>query len=181
MIGRVVRTIREKKGWTLSELARRAEISKGMLSQVERGKTNPSVDSLRAIASALEVPTFSLFLQEDATSESLVRKDEHLTLAVPGSSALRQVLTPNLQGNTTVLLCTIPPGARSSPSPVHHEGEEWLYVLKGSVLVHLQGDVRDLDTGDFLYFNSRLPHYFENEGETEAEFICSISPSSLHV
>ena len=181
MIGKTVRAIRKRKGWTLSELARRANISKGMLSQVERGKTNASVDSLRAIASALEVPTFSLFLQEDDDSEVLTKKEERMTLAVPGSDAVREILTPNLQGAMSVLLCTVPPEAQSSSSPVSHEGEEWLYVLEGTIVVHLQGETRVLETGDFLYFNSRLPHFFENEGDTEARFICAISPSSFHV
>jgi transcriptional regulator with XRE-family HTH domain len=179
MIGSRIRAFRLDKGLTLSELARRAGVSKSLVSQIENSKANPTVETLRAIAAALEVPVFALFLEEDSSHSAVVRKNERITLTVPDSQAVRELLTPDLQRAMVLLISRIPPGATSSPSAVSHKGEECVFILRGNLVVHLQDETHLLKAGDFLYFDSRLPHFFANRESTEVEFICAISPASL--
>lgn len=177
MIGKKTKQLRLKRGLSLSELARRAELSKSLISQIERGDANPTIETVRAIALALEVPVFTLFLDEDSSSSALVRKHERMTLRVPDSQAVRELLTPNGNGAMAVIVSRIPPRARSSPSFVSHDGEEWAFVLRGSLVAHLQDETYLLEAGDFFRFDPRLPHFFANDGDVEVEFVCTIAPA----
>jgi transcriptional regulator with XRE-family HTH domain len=180
MIGARIRQFRLKKRLSLSELARRADVSKSMISQIEHHSANPSIETVRALASALEVPIFALFLEKGGSHSALVRKSERITVTVPGSESVRELLTPNLQQDMVLILSRIPPGATSSPSPVSHQKEECIFVLRGKLGAHLQDETYFLEAGDTLYFDARLPHFFTNPGNTEeVEFICAISPGSL--
>ncbi len=181
MIGSRIRELRHKKGLSVTELARRAGVSKSMISQVEREDANPSVETVRSIAAALEVPVFALFLEEDQSHGALVRKSERITLTIPGSEIVRELLTPDLQRAMALILGRIPPGAVSSPSPVTHRGEECVFVLQGTMVVRLQDEQYVLEAGDTFYFDARLPHLFMNPGETEVEFLSAITPPTLGV
>ncbi len=179
MIGEKVRDLRRKKGLSLTEFARRAGMSKSMISQIEGGNANPSVDTVRAMAAALEVPVFTLFLQDDEDRGTLVRKDERMTLSVPGTRAMRELLTPDLHRAMVLLICRLPPGESSSPSFTTHKGEECVFVLQGEVRVHLQDGECDLHTGDSFYFDAQQPHVFSNPGSSEAEFLSVITPPTI--
>ncbi len=179
MIGSRIRELRHKKGLSVTELARRAGISKSMISQVEREDANPSVETVRAIAAALEVPVFALFLEEGQSPGALVRKSERITLTIPGSEIVRELLTPDLQRAMALILGRIPPGAVSSPAPTTHRGEECILVLQGTVVVHLQDEQYVLEAGDTFYFDARVPHLFTNPGDTEAELLSAIAPPTI--
>ena len=175
MIAERIRQLRRKRELTVTELARRANVSKSMISQVENGSATPSVETMRSIAAVLEVPLFTLFLNQADSHGALVRKDERITLMIPGSAATRELLTPDLQRAMALVIGRIPPGASSSPSPTTHRGEECVFVLQGNVTVYLQGETYILNAGDAFYFDARLPHFFTNPGDTEAEFLSAIT------
>jgi transcriptional regulator with XRE-family HTH domain len=179
-IGEEIRQLRLKKGLSLSEFARRTGMSKSMVSQVERGTTNPSVESVRTIAATLEVPVFSLFLQGNDSQDLLVRQDRRITLTVPDSKIVRQLITPDLHRAMVLLVACIPPHESSSPTFTTHLGEECIYVLRGTVTVHLQAETYDLNQGDSFYFPALQPHYFSNPTDTESEFLSSIVPPTLN-
>lgn len=179
-IGEQIRQLRLQKGLTLSEFARRTGMSKSMVSQVERGTTNPSVETIRVIAATLEVPVFSLFLQGNDSQSLLVRKDERVSLTVPDSKIVRQLLTPDLHRSMVLLVACVPPHESSSPSFTTHIGEECIYVLRGTVTIHLQNETYELHQGDAFYFPARQPHYFSNPSDMESEFLSAIVPPTLN-
>lgn len=182
MIGFQVRQLRRKRSLTATELADRAGVSKSMISQVEHGNANPSIETVRSIAAALEVPVFTLFLDPDGEAEghgTLVRKDERITLLVPGSDAVRELLTPDLDRAMALGIGRIPPGASSSPVPTTHRGEECVFVLTGTIVIDLQDESYTLNAGDALYFDARLPHVCRNVGDTEAQFLSAIAPPAI--
>jgi quercetin dioxygenase-like cupin family protein len=154
-------------------------VSKSLISQVERGKANPSVETARAIAAVLEVPLFSLFLEEDDCGSALVRRGERIRLTVPGSETVRELLTPDLERDMVLVLSRIRPGGKSSSSPASHKGEECVFVLRGILEVTLQDEDYVLEAGDTLYFDARVPHLFSNPSNTEVEFVCAMSVGSL--
>lgn len=180
MIGQQIKKFRLNNGLRISDLARRADVSKSLISQIERGNANPSIETIRAIASALEVPLFALFLEEDGAQSSLVKKDERLTLMLPGSDAVRELLTPNLDREMVLVLSRLAPGGKTSPVPVSHKGEECTFVLRGKLEQHLGDEVHALDTGDAFYFDARIPHFLINPSDTEeAEFLAVMTPGTL--
>ena len=93
MIGSKIRRYRLKKGLTLQELARKTTTTAGYLSQLERGLTEPSLATLRKIASALEVPIFTL-LSEESPDASLVSASHRHQISFSDSSVVYEVLTP---------------------------------------------------------------------------------------
>ena len=179
MIGERIKKLRVEQNQSASELARTAGVSKSLISQIEHGRTNPSVETVRAIASALEVPLFTLFLEDDGPHRGVVRKDERIKISLPGSDAVREVLTPSLANEMVLALSRLGPGGTSSQIPTSHKGEECIFVLKGSVTVHIVDESYVLESGDTFCFDGRLPHRFCNETEKETEILCVLSEGVL--
>jgi transcriptional regulator with XRE-family HTH domain len=180
MLGKRIKDIRKEKGLSLSELAHRAGVSKSLISQIERGITNPSVETIQAIAAVLDEPTFTFFLEDHESLTAIVRKNERLTYKVPGSEVERELLTYNLQRALGLFLFRIPPGAKSSPSLGSHPGgEECVFVLRGELTIHLQDRSYTLEAGDTIYYDSRLPHNYANHGDTEVEIIIAATPAYM--
>lgn len=150
-----------------------------MVSQVEHGLTNPSVEKIRAIAAALQVPVFTLFLDEKDSQGMLVRKDKRMCLTVPDSKIVRELLTPNLNRGIALVIARVPPNERSSPTFATHHGEECIFVLRGRIIVHLQDEMHTLESGDAIYFDGRQPHFCSNPDCTEAEFLSAMVPSAM--
>ena len=179
MIGERIRELRSNKNLSLSEFARRTGMSKSMVSQVEHGNTNPSVETIRGIAAALEVPVFTLCLDGTDSQEMLVRKDQRISLSIPDSNITRELVSPDMHRAMAVLIARIPPSGASSPTFTTHIGEECIFVLHGQVTIHLPEETYTLAPGDAFYLLSRQPHYFSNECDGEAEFLSVIVPPTL--
>lgn len=179
MLGERIRSFRLESALSVSELARRAGVSKSLVSQIEHNKTNPSVETVQALAAALEVPLFSLFLEEDGPQSEVVRKNERIRLTVPGSHSVRELLTPGVDRDMVLVFSRIGPGATSSRYPLHHKGEECVHVLCGRLTISVSDETYVLEPGDTFYFDARLPHLFSNECEVEAEFIAAMSSGGL--
>ncbi len=179
MIGEQIRHLRLKKGLNLTQFARRAGMSKSMISQIELGKTNPSVETVRQLAAVLQVPVFTLFLEGHDSHDMLVKKDKRIKIKVPDSDAVREILTPDLSRNMVLLLACLPPGRASSPSFTTHVGEECVFLLRGTITICLPDESYALEAGDSFYFAASQPHYCTNTGNTEAEFLSVIVPPTL--
>lgn len=119
MVGTRIKKLRQKRGLSVSELARRAGVSKSLISQIENGHANPSVETVRTVATVLEVPVFSLFLEEGGPQSALVRKNERIRLTVPGSETIRELLTTDLDREMVLVFGRTPLGPRVLllPSP----------------------------------------------------------------
>ncbi|HET7034882.1 MAG TPA: XRE family transcriptional regulator [Thermomicrobiaceae bacterium] len=177
-LGGRIRATRQERGFSLAELASRAEVSKSLISQIERGIVAPSVETVRKIASALEVPVFSLFLSS-LEGDLVVRADARRAVGYPGSPIKREILSPNLKGRMVLLWVTLPPHAESGPIPVHHTGEESVVVIHGALEVLVGERSTRLEQGDAMTFDSELPHIFRNPGGEPCEAVVAISPPHL--
>lgn len=177
-LGSRIRELRQRRELSVGELAHLANVSKSLISQIERGVATPSIDTVRKLASALDVPVFSLFL-EDADSELVVRRRHRRSVRIQGSGVAREVLSPSLHGRMVMLWVTFPSGETNHPNPVHHVGEECVVVVRGALEVTLGDQVIRLETGDSMGFDSALPHFFSNPGDETAELVVAISPPSI--
>ena len=163
-LGPRLRRLRLQHGHSLSQVAKAVAVSVGFLSALERGHMSASVATLRRLANFYRVNILSLF-GAAASSPNRVRSRERKILeAGPG------VCMELLAWGDVVMephLFRIAPGAGSGDSYAH-EGEEFLYVLNGSLEIVLEGgEPTVLRKGDSFYFASNLRHRWTNRGKRE--------------
>jgi transcriptional regulator with XRE-family HTH domain len=178
VLGARIRAARMQRTLSLGDLASAAQVSRSLVSQIERGVATPSIETVRRLASAMSVPVFSLFL--DAQGEqSIVRASERRVVHYPGSNVSREILSPNLRGRMAVLWVTFPPGEQSSLQPVRHVGEECVVIVAGTLEVVIADRAARLEKGDSMTFDSEAPHVFRNPTDTPVEAFVVISPPDL--
>lgn len=176
-VGAHIRALREQRGMSVTELGRQVGVTKSQISQIERGNSNASIPVLRAIAKALGVPLFTLFVDDDPR-DALVRKNERRRMHIPGSEVVRELLVPDLHRKIVLITARFEPGVSSSGEPATHPGEECVVVLSGKMQVVVNGHTLDLDEGDSFYFDSTTPHIFRNASDQPAEIMAAISSRS---
>ena len=175
-IGSKIKSLRLKYGLTQEELADRAELSKGFISQLERNLTSPSIITLIDILECLGTTPGEFFSEKSAekivfTSEDMFEKED----------ADKQIiwLVPNAQKNMLEpILLTLQPGC-STDREDPHEGEEFGYVLSGSGFLYLGAKKVRLKKNASFYYRSSEPHYIENRGKSELRILWVSSPPSF--
>ena len=178
-IGREVHSAREKLGLTISELAKAAGISAGMLSKIENGQTSPSLSTLQSLAKALNVPVTSLFKGFDEERDAVhVKAGQGLTIERRGTRAGHQyqLLGHTPSGSLVVEPYLIKLTEQSDVFPIfQHAGLEFIYVLEGEVVYRHGGKTYDLRPGDSLYFDADAPHGPEELKKLPITFLSVIS------
>ncbi len=161
-IGREVKLFREKLGLTISELAKAAGMSAGMLSKIENGATSPSLSSLQALGRALQVPVTALFRRfEEIRDASFVKAGQGLTIERRGTRAGHQyqLLGHSPHGPVIVEPYMITLTDRSDVFPTfQHAGHEFIYMLEGNVVYRHGDKTYDMHPGDALFFDADAPH-----------------------
>lgn len=162
-IGMKLKELRVVKGLTQEELADRAELSKGFISQLERNLTSPSIATLTDILQCLGTSLGEFF--NEVPEEQIVfgkadyfeKQDEELKNDI-------KWIIPNAQKNgMEPILLTLAPGGETYPDNPH-EGEEFGYVMQGSVSIHLGTRTFKAKKGESFYFTSDKKHYLTSKG-----------------
>ena len=181
-VGQRLRAERERQGVTLRSLARRLEISPSALSQIETGRSRPSVGTLYAIVSELDLSLDELFgsprtePREAPGSRGRVvqRRETRKRLALE-SGVRWERLTPTAEPDADFLHVVYEVGGASSRPGTHmrHMGREYGLVLSGRLRVTIGFDEEqhELGPGDSIAFESSWPHRLENVGEEPVEAI----------
>lgn len=177
MVGSRIRALRTARGLTVTELARRAEVSTALISQVERDLTDPSLVTVRKIARALDIPLFSLFEEDAEDDVAVVRRDRRMTVRSPGGGIAYSRISAG-RGRLEVLHGVLAPGGASAAEPWSHPSEECVLVTVGELVVEVAGNEYALGVGDSSQFDSRLPHRYVNPHDVPAEFVLSVTPPS---
>ena len=168
-VGKRMREIRIRKGLTLKEVAQHARVTPSLISQLERGKANPSLSVLSLIANCLEVSVASL-LDGDATRADrspVLHKRNRKTLITTGN-ARHQLLSQHCDLNCEFILNEWAPGTSASSGEVRHEGVECGLLLQGQLKVILGQKCYALKAGDSITFPSTTPHKIYNPGRETA-------------
>lgn len=176
-MGRRIRAIRHAQGLSIRDLADRANISTGMISQVERGINDPSLQTARAIAKALHTPLFDLFQEPDSAEVAVVRADRRMAMQSPLGGLTYQRISPG-SGALEMLEGRLKPYGVSSEAAWSHPSEECAVSLEGTLSVEVDGHVEQLAPGDSCYFNSRSPHRYLNQTGEPVRFLVAITPPS---
>ena len=180
-VGEEIRQLRKASSLTLGQLAEASNLSKGYLSQIERGISSPSIKALHSISRALGVNISWFFKSppegENQLAEFVVRKGNRRSLTFD-SGITDELLSPNLARGMELLRCKFEPHAESGPEAYEHRGEETGIVISGELTLWLDGQRIALKEGDSFAFESTMPHKYANESEEEAVVIWAISPPS---
>ncbi len=178
-IGREVKRFREKLGITISELAKGAGMSAGMLSKIENGATSPSLASLQALSRALQVPVTALFRgYEEIRDASFVKAGQGLTIERRGTRAGHQyqLLGHSPHGPLMVEPYMITLTQESDVFPTfQHAGLEFLYMLEGNVVYRHGDKIYDMHPGDALFIDADAPHGPEELRKLPIRYLSVIS------
>jgi transcriptional regulator with XRE-family HTH domain len=163
-----LRELRRRRSLSLDELAQRSGVSRAGLSQIETGKTNPTLGVLWKVASGLSVP-FSELLGEAQPDVSVLRRKDVPVLRSADRRFESRPHMPSIGGNQVELYdLRLAPHTRHA-SEAHSAGtRELVVVLAGALRIQTGERVEDLEVGDSLLFNAGVPHVYENVGDEEA-------------
>jgi quercetin dioxygenase-like cupin family protein len=158
-----------------------------MLSQLEKGSTQGSVETLRKIARVLDTTLAALFADEHTihkadTDESflVVRKEARKKISFPDPLYKCELLVPDLQGDVECLLVELEPHRITDELLPHTRGgEEIDMVIEGVISVQVGKASYLLNEGDTIRFNPKIPHKIENRSDQKASYISVITPPSF--
>src|SRR5882672_6252612 len=162
-IGARLRQLRIRRRLSLAHVAKAAGISVGFLSAVERSQMSASIATLRRLARFHKTNILDFF--DPAESNSRLVPPEKRKVLDAGPGVRMELLA---WGNTVMEphLFRIAPRAGSGESYTH-EGEEFLFVLRGELIIELEEEKYRLKPGDSFYFESATPHSWKNPGRSE--------------
>ncbi|MAC83487.1 MAG: hypothetical protein CL624_05070 [Arcobacter sp.] len=187
-VGKKIKDLRIQKNMNAKELAHLSKISVGMLSQLENGSTQGSVETLRKIAKVLDTTLAQLFTDEETVntpfvneeSKYIVKKANRKKISFPDPLYNCELLVPNLQGAIEFVLVRLGPNRLSDDILPHSKGgEECNYVLDGEIVVTLENQEFILQKGDSIRFKPETPHKIENRSLKKASYISAITPVSF--
>lgn len=176
-IGAKIKRLRLQRGLTQEELAARTELSKGFISQLERDITSPSIATLMDILEALGTDVAAFFNERPAPKTVYGAEDMFLKEAEDGVT-IRWLVTDAQKNALEPILVTLPCGTATVPDDPH-EGEEFGYVLSGSVTLLLGEKRYRVKKGDSFYFSSTSAHSLKNAGKSEARILWVSTPPSF--
>ncbi|MEB8387213.1 cupin domain-containing protein [Rhodobacteraceae bacterium KMM 6894] len=167
--------LRRQHGLSLEQLAQRADLSIGTLSQVERGLSQPSLRTVRKLANAFGLPTAYFF--DDSASNAddedgiVIRDGKGAAMQFGNTGMSTWMLSPKGLQGLQFMLVHIKPGAMSGESNYDHTGMDLGYVLSGTLNLEVEERFFVLGAGDSFCFDSRRPHRFENCGKDDTVVI----------
>jgi DNA-binding transcriptional MerR regulator/quercetin dioxygenase-like cupin family protein len=175
-LGLRLRLVRTSRGLSLADVAEKVGISVGYLSAIERSAMNASVSTLRNLAKFYKLNILDFFDQSGA-GQYLVRPSERRQL--DASDGVRMELLA--WGNPVMEphLFHVKPGAGSGEEEYSHEGEEFLFVLTGTLNLVVDGTEYRLQKGDSFYFESTHPHRWANPTNKEAVILWVNTPPTF--
>lgn len=189
-IGRRLAAHRGARGMRVAELARRVGVTPGLISQIERGQSRPSVSTLFALAQALDVPVDAFFPGREAAGPGpgaavpgaaagagapagefdgryVVRRGARAVIDIEGGVRWERLTRATLD-HLDFFELVYPPGAQSHPRQYTHPGTEMVLVVSGRLEISVGFERYRLDPGDSIDFPSSMPHRYANPWNEDA-------------
>ena len=177
-IGYKIKELRVQKGLTQEELADRTELSKGFISQLERDLTSPSIATLVDILQVLGTDLTEFFAKR-GEEQIVFSPSDYFEKTDEECGNKTEWIIPNAQKNIMEpIRLTLAPGGSTYPDNPH-EGEEFGYILSGSVTIHIGKRSIRAKKGESFYFTPNSTHYITAGEKTGAVLIWVSSPPSF--
>ena len=175
VMGSRLRELRTARGMSLRALAAATGLSATMLSQLERGVSEPSLRTLRTLAEVFGQSVATLFDNPAAPSLWVSREGARSTIRTPRGHIQYERLTPG-NGQFEVLRGLLGPGENSSDELWSHEAMECAYVVAGTLTLLVEDAEHTVEAGEAITFDSRQPHRYCNGTSARVEFVLTVSP-----
>ena len=172
-IGRLLKDQRISLGLSIRDLSVRSGVAAGTISQIETGKTSPNLVSIYSLCENLGFPISALFVEESDDRINLIRKDQRpsFTRNVSSGKEIRESLITRGDSDMWGGMVYMPPHTDSGAF-YYHDGEEFVFILKGTLFFELEGrPFYELHEGDTLYYPNEIDHRWENRSDDEVQFI----------
>ena len=187
-LGERVRSLRIASNLTIAELAERAGLSSGIISQIERGRSNPSIRTLQSLRAALGMNLWEFLQSSDlpaASSEReipdfICRKSQRQTLIVGQTKLVKELLSPRNDQNLRFMIVTLPPGSESE-DVLQSQGQKGGYMLSGRARLQVGDRSGDLEEGDSFQFPADIPHKIVNPYGEPARVVWIMSIMDAHL
>lgn len=182
-MGAKLRHARKARLLRLSELAEIVGCSESLLSKIENARARPSLQMLHKIVSSLDITIASLFADNDAPSEVVLRRGRRPILDIRAVREGEGIRLESLVADPADKLLygsihIVEPGG-STDGTIEHQGEELGYVVEGELELTVDGESYALKEGDSFFFPSHLPHGYKNPGKTQCRIIWVNTPSTF--
>lgn len=161
LMGVTLKNLRKEQNLTLKDLAQQTGVSISFLSQVERGKSSVTLESLKKISDALSVNP-SVFFAADGIQDALTIRREPFYYKDLSNGVKDASFSP--------ILVTLQPGENEG-NAFSHSGHEFLFVVKGLLTVEIDGEQLQLLEQESILFNARKTHYWFNHTEHIVQFL----------
>ena len=177
-IGSKLKRLRIKNNLTQEELADRCELSKGFISQIERDLASPSISTLSDLLQCLGTDLKDFF--NDAQDNNVVfTKEDVFIKENKEEKSIVNWIVPNSQKHTMEpIIITLHPGGTSYLDDPH-EGEEFGFVLSGSITLHLGSDKYRVKKHASFYYKTNQAHHIVNNGKTTATVLWVSTPPNF--
>lgn len=177
-IGEKIKELRIQKSLTQEELADRAELSKGFISQLERDLTSPSIATLVDILQCLGT-NLEEFFTGSSSEQVVFKKTDYFEKYDSELKNEIKWIIPNAQKNMMEpILLTLEPGGSTYPDNPH-EGEEFGFVLSGSITLHIGNKTFKAKKGESFYFTAGMKHYITASDKSGASLLWVSTPPSF--
>jgi transcriptional regulator with XRE-family HTH domain len=177
--GEKLRSVRERKGLTLREVANKARVSESLVSQIERNKVSPSIDTLLHIADVLDIDYEYLFSDyRQKRKVSIIRASERDSIrrnnvTIHQLSVIDEISTdPAIES----FLLEIETSGETGDQQYGHAGREFGTILEGRAELIYGNETYELNEGDSISFPSDIPHLFKNTGKKVLRAIWVVTP-----
>ncbi|MBN2134882.1 MAG: helix-turn-helix transcriptional regulator [Acidobacteria bacterium] len=180
--GEKIRLVRERRGMTLKEVGAEANVSESLVSQIERNKVSPSVDTLMAITDALDIDPEYLFREYKKKRKIQIipaTKRNSLKLNNVTYYQLASILdddSAGMRSDVESMMIEIEPGGQKGDIEYGHPGNEIGIILSGRGELLYGTEIHILNEGDSISFSSDIPHILRNVGEITMKAIWVITP-----
>ena len=177
--GEKLRSVRERKGLTLKAVAKQAKVSESLVSQIERNKVSPAIDTLLTLADVLDINLEFLFEEyHKKRAIEVIYKEERRK--IHEGEIIFEEIASVCDSNTTELEAyeiTVPTGAQTLKGSYGHGGKEIGYILEGRCCLKYENLSYDLKAGDSVSFSAGAPHTILNTGDIPLRAVWFVSPS----
>ena len=175
-VGKRIKKVRDQKRMTLRDVARKASVSATLISDIERGKTSPTINSLSKISLALD-ETIVHFIQDTWTQEvaHTDRKNQVTVISDRGEVQMTTLSGGISGGKLDFIEVVYRPGTEALRQLVHH-GEKCALVVEGELEVTVEDNVFHVQEGETIHFNAEYPHTVRNASPGETRVLWVATP-----
>lgn len=179
-LGAFLRAIRMEKSLTIKDVAQKAGISSSLLSQIERNRISPSLDTLLIILEVYGVSPDHFFKSYEISSRvEIIKTDERKIICRKGFKYEKLSGRSQIKGNHSfnAFFLELEPGARRGDASKGHLGRELGIIVKGSADLAYGDEIYRLTEGDSVSFFSEIPHMLINNGNINFQAYWVVTPA----